>query len=91
MTPIESQHIFTQSHTLLNGQGRTSVCVTAEVAGPLHESAAGVVAGGDLVETNRADDRCICQCWLGGDDAVGDVVVDRLEMASLANCPEQLL
>jgi hypothetical protein len=43
---------------------------------------ARLLAGGNGVQTDSGDDGCVAQGGLGGDDAVGDVVVDGLYRTS---------
>lgn len=60
------------------GRKLTGVGVAREVAGPLDEGAVLEVARGDGEEADGADDAGVGQLGLGGDDGVGDVVVDGL-------------
>lgn len=57
----------------------TGVGVPGEVPAPLHKGAAGVLARRHLVAADRADDGGVGQRGLGGYDAVGYVVVERLD------------
>ena len=54
----------------------TGVSVRAEVASPLDESASFSLTAGDGVAADGADNRGVAKSGLGGDDRVGDVVVD---------------
>lgn len=56
----------------------TGVGVAGEVAGPLNEGAVLVLARGDSVAANGADDAGVRELGLGRDDAVRDVVVEGL-------------
>lgn len=56
----------------------TGVGVAGEVASVLDEGAALVLTAGDGVAADGADDGGVGQSRLGGDDGVGDVVVDAL-------------
>jgi hypothetical protein len=56
----------------------TSISIAAEVACPGDVRVALVLARGDGVQADGGDDGCVAQGGLGGDDAVGDVVVDGL-------------
>ena len=58
--------------------GLTSIGIVGEVSGPLDESRAFELAAGDCVGTNSAHDGGVGQLWLGSDDGVGDIVIDRL-------------
>lgn len=53
-----------------------SISIAGEVTGPLDESAVLVGARGDGVEADGADDARVSELGLGGDDTVGDEVVD---------------
>jgi len=56
----------------------TGVGVTGEVGGPLDVGAVLELAGGDSPTADGTDHTRIRQLRLGGDDAVGDVMVDGL-------------
>jgi len=56
----------------------TCIGIAAEVAGPGDVRVALVLARGDGVQADGGDDGCVAQGGLGGDDAVGNVVVDGL-------------
>lgn len=56
----------------------TGIGIAGEVASVLDESGALELAAGDGVAADGADDGGVGQSGLGGDDGVGDVVVDGL-------------
>lgn len=57
----------------------TGVSIAREVTRPLDEGRALELAGRDSVAANSRQNRGIGEIGLGGDDAVGDVVVDSLQ------------
>jgi hypothetical protein len=59
-------------------QIHTSIGVAGKVSGPGDVGVALVGSRGDGVDAQSADNRGVAQGGLGGDDAVGDVVVDGL-------------
>lgn len=61
----------------------TGIGVAGEVAGPLDEGAVLELARGDGEQADGADDGGVRQLGLGGDDGVGDVVVDGLRYVSM--------
>lgn len=69
----------------------TSISIAREVAGPLDESAGLVFTTGDGVAADGADNAGIAHGRLGGDDRVGDVVVDRLLYVSIALVVYQIM
>jgi hypothetical protein len=56
----------------------TGIGIAGEVASVLDEGGALEVAAGDGVAADGAEDGGVGQGGLGGDDGVGDVVVDAL-------------
>lgn len=54
----------------------TSIRITREVAGPLHERGTLKVTASDGIETDGGQDAGVGELGLRGDDGVGDVVVD---------------
>ena len=55
---------------------RTGISITAEVACPLHKGASLQLPARDRVAAHGAQHARVRQLGLGGDDTVGDVVVD---------------
>lgn len=62
--------------------GHTSISIARKMAGPLHVRVTFVLAGGDGEAADGREDGGVAEGRLGGDDAVGDVVFDGLEMIS---------
>lgn len=60
------------------------------MAAPLNEGAALQLSRGDGVAADSAQDTRVSQLGLGGDDAVGDVVVDGLPLIVSHHNPPQL-
>lgn len=60
----------------------TSISVTGKMTAPLDIGAALQLSGSDRIATDGGEDRRVSDLRLGGDDAVRDVVVDRLAMRS---------
>jgi len=56
----------------------TSIGIAREVASPLNVGATLSLAGGHGIEADGGEDGRVAQLRLGGDDAVGDVMVDGL-------------
>jgi hypothetical protein len=54
----------------------SGISIAREVAGPLDEGRLLELAAGDGVGAHGAHHRAVGELWLGGDDGVGDVVVD---------------
>ena len=67
----------------MKGPWLTSVSVAGEVAGVLDVGGALEVTAGDGVAADGGDDGGVGQGRLGGDDGVGDVVVDGLERGTI--------
>ena len=57
---------------------RTGISVAREMTGPLHVRVSFVLARGDGEAADGREDGCVAEGGLGGDDAVGDVVLDCL-------------
>ena len=57
----------------------TGISIAGEVASVLDEGGALEVTAGDGVAADGGDDGGVGQSGLGGDDRVGDVVVDGLK------------
>lgn len=60
----------------------SGISIAREVAGPLDEGGVLELAAGDCVGADSAHHRAVGELWLGGDDGVGDVVVDGLGYVS---------
>ena len=62
------------------GQTRrlTSISIAGEVSTPLHVCASHELSRSHREQSDGAQNAAVRELWRGGDDAVGDVVVDRL-------------
>jgi len=72
----------------------TCISIAAEVSRPLDKGRALKLSAGDRVETDGADNAGVAQSWLGGDDGVGNGVVDTrvlllldLQNVTILECP----
>ena len=54
----------------------TGTSIVGEVACPFNKGGTLAVAAGDWVALDGAQDAAVVELWLGGDDGVGDEVVD---------------
>jgi len=68
-----SQRLATLEPRILNDG---SISITREVSRPLHERLALVVARGNWEAANRAHSARVAELLLGGDDRVGDIMVN---------------
>jgi hypothetical protein len=69
-------HVSVGPQNQKDSQEHTSIGVRGEVTGPLDKGAVLVLARGDGVAADGADNGGVAQSGVGGDDRVGDVVVE---------------